>query len=60
MKKTILFLMLIMTISAAVFAADFAEIDKWFDDAKFDKAYTALITEYNADKTQAAVIWRLG
>jgi hypothetical protein len=60
MKKIILFLMLIMTISAAVFAADFAEIDKWFDDAQFDTAYTALITEYNADKTQAAVIWRLG
>ena len=60
MKKNILSLMLIMTISAAVFAADFAEIDKMFDDAQFDKAHAALITEYNADKTQASVIWRLG
>ena len=58
--KKIAILSVVMMISALVFAADFAEIDKMFDVAKFDKAHSALMTEYNADKTQASVIWRLG
>ena len=59
MKKIAILTLLVM-ISMLVFAADFAEIDKMFDEAKFDKAHAALMTEYNADNTQASVIWRLG
>ena len=58
--KKIAILSLMMMISMLVFAADFAEIDKMFDEAKFDKAHAALMTEYNTDNTQASVIWRLG
>ena len=58
MKKTILSLM--MMTATLIFAADFEQIDKWFDEAKFDKAHSALMTEHNADNTQASVIWRLG
>ena len=59
MKKINLIALLMMT-ATLIFAADFEQIDKWFDEAKFDKAHSALMTEYNADNTQASVIWRLG
>ncbi|MBR6198742.1 MAG: hypothetical protein IKQ61_00610 [Spirochaetales bacterium] len=58
--KKIAILTLLMMISTILFAADFAEIDKLFDAAQFDKAHAALMTEYNTDNTQASVIWRLG